>query len=62
MSRAIAVVDERFGRATIHQLNRPFNIHAHRDLGFSSQSGFMRFFAANVGMAATEYRRAAHVL
>jgi AraC-like DNA-binding protein len=32
------------------------------DLGFSSQSGFTRFFAANVGMAPTEYRRAAKVL
>jgi AraC-like DNA-binding protein len=32
------------------------------DLGFSSQSGFTRFFAANVGMAPTEYRRAAQVL
>jgi AraC-like DNA-binding protein len=32
------------------------------DLGFSSQSGFTRFFAANVGMAPTEYRRAAMVL
>jgi len=32
------------------------------DLGFSSQSGFTRFFAANVGMAPTLYRRAAHVL
>ena len=32
------------------------------DLGFSSQSGFTRFFAANVGMAPTQYRRAAHVL
>ena len=28
------------------------------DLGFSSQSGFTRFFAANVGMAPTDYRRA----
>ena len=32
------------------------------DLGFSSQSGFTRFFAANVGMAPTDYRRAAQVL
>jgi AraC-like DNA-binding protein len=32
------------------------------DLVFSSQSGFTRFFAANVGMAPTEYRRAAKVL
>jgi AraC-like DNA-binding protein len=32
------------------------------DLGFSSQSGFTRFFAANVGMAPTDYRRAAHVI
>jgi len=32
------------------------------DLGFSSQSGFTRFFAANVGLAPTEYRRAAKVL
>jgi AraC-like DNA-binding protein len=32
------------------------------DLGFTSQSGFTRFFAANVGMAPTEYRRAARVL
>ncbi len=28
----------------------------------SSQSGFTRFFAANVGMAPTDYRRAAKVL
>jgi AraC-like DNA-binding protein len=32
------------------------------DLGFSSQSGFTRFFAANVGMAPTDYRRSAKVL
>jgi AraC-like DNA-binding protein len=32
------------------------------DLGFSSQSGFTKFFAANVGMAPTDYRRAAHVI
>jgi len=32
------------------------------NLGFSSQSGFTRFFAANVGMAPTQYRRVAHVL
>ena len=32
------------------------------DLGFSSQSGFTRFFAAHVGMAPTDYRRAAKVL
>src|SRR6185437_5501813 len=32
------------------------------DLGFTSQSGFTRFFAANVGMAPTQYRRVAHVL
>ena len=32
------------------------------DLGFSSQSAFTRFFAANVGMAPTDYRRAAKVL
>lgn len=32
------------------------------DLGFSSQSGFTRFFAANVGMAPTDYRRVAKVL
>jgi AraC-like DNA-binding protein len=32
------------------------------ELGFSSQSGFTHFFAANVGMAPTDYRRAAKVL
>jgi AraC-like DNA-binding protein len=32
------------------------------DLGFSSLSGFTRFFAANVGMAPTDYRRVAKVL
>ncbi len=32
------------------------------DLGFSSQSGFTRFFCSNVGMAPTEYRRVAHIL
>ena len=32
------------------------------DLGFPSQSGFTRFFAANVGMAPTDYRRAAQVV
>ena len=31
------------------------------DLGFPSQSGFTRFFAAHVGMAPTDYRRVAHV-
>jgi hypothetical protein len=32
------------------------------DLGFSSESGFAKFFAANAGMAPSDYRRAAHVL
>ena len=32
------------------------------DLGFSSQSSFSRFFASNVGMAPTVYRRVAHRL
>jgi AraC-like DNA-binding protein len=32
------------------------------DLGFSSQSCFTRFFASNVGMAPTDYRRAVQVL
>ncbi len=32
------------------------------DLGFSSQSGFTKFFSANVGMAPTDYRRAALVV
>jgi AraC-like DNA-binding protein len=32
------------------------------DLGFSSQSAFTHFFAGNVGMAPTDYRRAAKVL
>jgi len=32
------------------------------DLGFPSQSGFTKFFAANVGMAPSDYRRAAHVV
>lgn len=32
------------------------------DLGFSSQSGFTRFFASNVGVAPTDYRRVAQVL
>jgi AraC-like DNA-binding protein len=32
------------------------------DLGFPSQSGFTKFFSANVGMAPTDYRRAAHVI
>lgn len=32
------------------------------DLGFPSQSGFTKFFAANVGMAPMNYRRAAHVV
>ena len=32
------------------------------DLGFGSQSSFTRFFAANVGMAPTDYRKAAKVL
>jgi AraC-like DNA-binding protein len=32
------------------------------DLGFSSQSVFTRFFMANVGMAPTDYRRAAKIL
>lgn len=31
MSRAIAVFHGRFGRATLYQLNRPFNVHAHRE-------------------------------
>ena len=32
------------------------------DLGFSSQSAFTRFFAGNVGMAPSDYRRAVKVL
>jgi AraC-like DNA-binding protein len=32
------------------------------DLGFSSLSAFTRFFAGHVGMAPTDYRRAAKVL
>lgn len=32
------------------------------DLGFSSQSGFTKFFSANVGMAPSDYRRVAMVL
>ncbi len=32
------------------------------NLGFSSQSGFTKFFSAKVGMAPTDYRRAAHVI
>ena len=32
------------------------------DLGFSSQSGFTRFFCANVGMAPSDYRRATQIL
>src|SRR5258706_14937386 len=31
MSRAIAVFHGHFGRATVYQLNRPFNVHAHRE-------------------------------
>lgn len=31
------------------------------DLGFSSQASFTRFFASNVGIAPSEYRRVAHV-
>jgi hypothetical protein len=31
MSRAPAVFHGRFGRATVYQLNRPFNAHAHRE-------------------------------
>jgi hypothetical protein len=62
MSRAIAVFHGLFGRATIYQLNRPFKIHAHREGGFSPQSGLTRFFAAKVGIESTECRRAAHVL
>ncbi len=30
------------------------------DLGFASQASFTRFFVANVGIAPTDYRRAAH--
>ena len=32
------------------------------NLGFSSQSSFSRFFAINVGMAPSDYRRVAHVV
>ena len=31
MSRALAVFHGHFGRATVYQLNRPFNMHAHRE-------------------------------
>lgn len=36
--------------------------HIGYELGFPSQSGFTRFFSANVGMAPTDYRRVAQVL
>ena len=32
------------------------------NLGYSSQSSFSRFFAINVGMAPSDYRRVAHVV
>lgn len=32
------------------------------NLGFSSQSSFSRFFATNVGMAPSDYRRVAHIV
>lgn len=43
-------------------LNTPKSVTdiAH-DLGFSSQASFTRFFASNVGIAPSEYRRVAHV-
>jgi len=31
MSRALAAFHGHFGRATVYQLNRPFNVHAHRE-------------------------------
>ncbi len=31
MSKALAVFHGRFGRATVYQLNRAFNVHAHRE-------------------------------
>ena len=31
MSRALAVFHGLFGRATVYQLNRAFNVHAHRE-------------------------------
>jgi AraC-like DNA-binding protein len=31
------------------------------DLGFSSQASFSRFFASNVGISPSEYRRVAHI-
>jgi hypothetical protein len=31
MSRAIAVCHRGFGRATLYQINRPFNVHTHRE-------------------------------
>ena len=31
MSKALAVFHGRFGRATVYQLNRRFNTHAHRE-------------------------------
>ena len=31
MSRAIAIFHGRFGRAALYDLNRPFNLHAHRE-------------------------------
>lgn len=32
------------------------------DLGFSSQASFTRFFAANVGIPPTDYRRATYLI
>ena len=31
MSKALAVFHGQFGRATVYQLNRAFNVHAHRE-------------------------------
>ena len=50
-----------FGRKKLF-LNAVLNGITLGGLYFLVASGFTRFFAANVGMAPTQYRRVAHVL
>ena len=54
-------LEETIGRKKIF-LNAIFNGITLGGLYFLVASGFTRFFAANVGMAPTDYRRAAKVL
>jgi len=60
VSRALAVFHGHFGRATVYQLNRPFNVHAHREghlIFHIGRRAGLRGSARAAEPAARRYRR-----